>query len=162
MARALCHLTVPRHPPEGTTGRHTGAQRIMPLTTYSIAAILGAVPWTVEVTGEFETWWDGLTEEERVSIDGMIHVLEAHGPSLGPPYSVPVGGSRYAQQLRQLLVPHHDTQICVLYISDDPSARLVLLTGTTRGTDDDVCPPEDVERADAIYQRYVSGRTSSH
>jgi hypothetical protein len=130
----------------------------MPLTTYSVAAILGAVAWTVEVTGEFEKWWDGLSEEERVSIDGMIHVIEAHGPSLGSPYSIPVVGSRYAPQLRQLLVPHHDRQICVLYISDEPSCRLVLLTGTTKRTDEEVCPPEDVERADFIYNRYVAGR----
>lgn len=118
--------------------------------------------WTVEVTREFETWWDGLSEEERVSIDGMIHVLEAHGPSLGAPYSIPIDSSRYAPQLRQLLVPHLDCQICVLYIPDDPSSRLVLLTGTTMGTDDEVCPPADVERADAIYKRYVAGRKSAH
>jgi hypothetical protein len=120
------------------------------------------VAWTVEVTGEFETWWDGLSEEERVSIDGMIHVLEAHGPSLGAPYSIPVAGSRYVPQLRQLLVPHHDGQICVLYISDEPNSRLVLLTGTTKRTDEEVCPPEDVARADFIYNRYVAGRRSPH
>jgi hypothetical protein len=133
----------------------------MPLTTYSVPAILGRVNWTVEVTGEFETWWNGLSEGERVSIDGMIHVLEAHGPSLGSPYSIPVGGSRYAQ-LRQLLVPHHGGQICVLYISDEPRSRLVLLTGTTTRIDEEVCPPKDIERADFIYNRYVAGRRSPH
>jgi hypothetical protein len=120
------------------------------------------VKWAVEVTGEFEAWWDGLSEEERVSIDGMIHVLEAHGPSLGPPYSIPVTGSRHEPHLRQLLVPHHDQQICVLYISDEPGSRLVLLMGTTRGTDDEVCPPDDIEHADRIYKRYVAGRHNSH
>ena len=134
----------------------------MPLTTYSLAAILGAVAWTVEVTGEFETWWDGLSEEERVSIDGMIHVLEAHGPSLGTPYSVAVTGSAYDPQLRQLLVPHHDQQICVLYISDESGSRLILLMGTTRGTDDEVCPPDDIAHADFLYKRYVAGRRNSH
>jgi hypothetical protein len=133
----------------------------MPLTTYSVATILGPVNWTVEVTGEFETWWNGLSEGERVSIDGMIHVLEAHGPSLGSPYSIPVSGSRYAQ-LRQLLVPHRDGQICVFYISDEPDARLVLLTGTTKRSDEDVCPREDIERADSIYNRYVAKRKSPH
>jgi hypothetical protein len=92
----------------------------------------------------------------------MIHVLEAHGPSLGSPYSIPVDGSQYAPQLRQLLVPHHDVQICVLYISDEPNARLVLLTGTARGTDDEVCPPDDIAHADFLYKGYLAGRQDSH
>ena len=114
--------------------------------------------WTVDVTTEFEAWWDSLTEDERVSIDGMIHVLEAHGPTLGAPYSVPVEGSRYAAQLLQLLVPHLDQRICVLYISAEPESRLVLLTGTTTGTGDAVCPPEQVELADSIYGHYLARR----
>ncbi len=112
------------------------------------------------MTHEFETWWNALTEEERVSIDGMIHLLELHGPALGPPYSGEVSGSRYSQQLRQLLVPHQDGQICILYFSDGVAARLVLLTGTTKGTGDEICPPADVERADAVYGDYLAGRGS--
>ena len=134
----------------------------MPLTSYSVEGILGRVPWTVEVTSQFESWWDGLTEDERVSIDGMIHVLEAHGPSLGAPYSVPVDTSRYAPQLRQLLVPHQDRQICVLYIPDDRRSRLVLLTGTTTGTEGEVCPPEDVDRADVIYGEFLARSEDPH
>jgi hypothetical protein len=134
----------------------------MPLTAYSVEAILCRVNWTVEVTLEFEAWWEGLSEEERVSIDGMIHVLEAHGPSLGSPYSIPVAGSRYAPEMRQLQVPHQETLICVLYISDEPHARLVLLIGTTTGTDEEVCPPQYVDRADIIYGEYVIRRNTSH
>lgn len=89
--------------------------------------------WTVEVTHEFEQWWDTLIEDERVSIDGMIRVLESHGPSLGPPYSIRTAGSRYPQ-LRQLRVPHQGHELCVLYIPDDWRSTLVLLTGTTAWT----------------------------
>ena len=39
------------------------------------------MPWTVEVTDQFESWWDLLTEDERISVDGMIRVLEAQGPA---------------------------------------------------------------------------------
>jgi hypothetical protein len=120
------------------------------------------VSWTVDVTHEFETWWDALTEEERVSIDGMIHLLELHGPALGPPYSGAVAGSQYSPRIRQLLVPHQGGQICILYFSDDVIARLVLLTGTTTGTDEEVCPPADIARADGVYGDYVAGRRGSH
>ena len=129
----------------------------MPLTTYSVETILRAVPWTVEVTEEFERWWDQLTEDERISIDGMIRVLEAQGPLLGHPYAFAVAGSRVAQ-LRQLRVPHDDQLICVLYVPDQPSAAVILLNGSTAGTEDEVCPPDEVETATAIYTKYLAGR----
>lgn len=130
----------------------------MPLTTYSVEAILRGVAWTVEVTDDFERWWDRLTEDERVSIDGMIRVLEAQGPSLQAPYSAGVVGSSVAQ-LRQLRVPHGERDICVLYVSE-PS-RLVLLTGSTTGTQDEVCPPDEIAMADAIYRRFLAQRHGS-
>ena len=113
--------------------------------------------WTVEVTDEFETWWDQLTEDERVSLDGMIRVLEAHGPSLGPSYNMGVPGSRHPQ-LRQLRVPHQGRFLCVLYIPDEERAALMLLTGTTTGTQEEPCPPEHVELADLIYRDYLTRR----
>ena len=130
---------------------------IMPLTSYSVERILAAVAWTVEVTDQFESWWDGLSEDERISIDGMIHVLEVHGPSLGPPYSIEIPGA-VSRQLRQLRVPHQGREICVLYVSDEGRSALVLLTGSTAGTSDDTCPPEQVQIADAIYANYRARR----
>ena len=130
----------------------------MPLTTYSVQRILRRVAWTVEVTDDFEAWWDGLGEEERISVDGMIRVLETHGPSLGSPYSIEIVGSRYPQ-LRQLRVPHQEHVICVLYVIDEWREALVLLTGTTAGAVDEVCPPDSIARADHIYGSYLTRRT---
>ena len=111
--------------------------------------------WTVEVTDEFETWWDELTEEERVSLDGLIRVLEAHGPPLGHPYNVDVSGSRHPL-LRQLRVPHHGPALCVLYVPDEERATVLLLTGRTPEHRKNPCPPEHVELADLIYRDYLA------
>jgi hypothetical protein len=119
------------------------------------------VAWTIEVTDEFETWWDALSEDERVSLDGMIHVLEMHGPSLGPPYSIDVTASRHPG-LRELRVPHKGASLCVLYVPDEQTAALVLLTGTTTGTVNEPCPPEHVELADLIYRDYLAKRGGAH
>lgn len=116
------------------------------------------VTWAVEVTEEFEAWWNQLSDDHRVSIDGMIRVLEAHGPSLGHPYSSDVRGSRHLQ-LRQLLVPHHDREICVLYVPVEERSALVLLTGVLAKPLDDACPPPLVTIAEAIYERFLSRRT---
>jgi hypothetical protein len=119
------------------------------------------VAWTVEVTDQFEAWWDHLSEDERVSIDGMIHVLEAHGPLLDAPYSIETAGSRYPQ-LRQLRVPHQGRDICVLYISDDWRSTLVLLTGGAAGRGEEFCSPEQVSVAEAIYGTYLAGGRGQH
>ena len=129
----------------------------MTLTTYSVETILQRVSWTVEVTEEFERWWDGLVEDERISIDGMIRVLERQGPLLGQPYAFEVSGSQN-DRLRQLRVPHRDQLICVLYVPDPARVALVLLTGTTAGWDDEVCPPDEIAAADAIYAKYLATR----
>lgn len=113
--------------------------------------------WTVEVTDEFEAWWDGLSEEERVSIDGMIRVLETHGPTLGAPYSPDEAGSR-PLTMRQLLVPHQGRQICVLYLSDTAPLTVVLLSGTTAGSVDEPCPPEHLDEGATIFQKYLRRR----
>jgi len=106
------------------------------------------------VTEEFERWWEGLNDDERVSIDGMIRVLEVHGPSLGPPYSVQVATSRHPD-LRQLRVPHQERDICVLFVSSDLHSTLVLLLGSAASDRAELCPAEVIERADGIYSRYL-------
>jgi hypothetical protein len=119
------------------------------------------VAWTVEVTDQFESWWHQLTEDERISVDGMIRVLEAQGPGMGAPYSIELAASRFPQ-LRQLTVPHGDHAICVLYSSDEGRETLVLLTGTTAAGEEDVCPPDQIALADAIYDAYLAARTNGH
>ena len=113
--------------------------------------------FTVEVTQEFEKWWHSLSEDERISVDGMIRVLEAEGPAADLPYSTPLHQSTYPQ-LRQLRVPHGERVICVIYVSDTARNAAVLLTGSTAGSEEQVCPPDEIALADAIYQTYLSAK----
>lgn len=116
------------------------------------------MPWTVEVTHQFELWWDALTDDERISIDGMIRVLERRGPS-GPPFSEPVSGSRHAD-LRQLHVPHAPHGMCVLYVTDESRSTLILLMGSNEGCERN--SRELVGLTDAIYDTHVNGRSTSN
>lgn len=117
--------------------------------------------WTVEVTGQFERWWEQLTEEERISIDGMIRVLEAQGLALGEPYASAVAGSAVTH-LHQLRVPHAERAICVLYVPDPAVNVVLLLTGTTRGSTETICPPAEIEQAEIIYTEFVISRNRPH
>ena len=38
--------------------------------------------WDVEYTDEFEAWWEGLSEQEQVSLAASVALLEERGPSL--------------------------------------------------------------------------------
>lgn len=38
--------------------------------------------WEVEYTDEFEKWWLSLTEEEQISVDATVQLLEERGPQL--------------------------------------------------------------------------------
>lgn len=112
--------------------------------------------WAAEVTDEFEAWWNALDEQEQVSVDGMIRVLEVHGPTLGPPYSTQIDGSQYPQ-LKQLRVPHESRRLfCIYYVVDDGRSTVVLLSGSRSETND--CPAEQVPVVDRVYTRYLSRR----
>jgi hypothetical protein len=42
--------------------------------------------WEVEYTGEFESWWNDLTEEEQIELDAKVFLLQQHGPVLPRPH----------------------------------------------------------------------------
>jgi len=88
-------------------------------------------------------------------------VLETQGPALGMPYASDVIESTVAQ-LRQLFVPHREHAICVLYVPTRTTRAVLLLTGTTRGTTDTICPPDEIQRAETIFDDYVKTKTRPH
>ena len=57
--------------------------------------------WDVEYTDEFEAWWEGLSEQEQVSLAASVALLEERGPSLGHPHSSGINGSRHGH-MREL------------------------------------------------------------
>ncbi len=52
--------------------------------------------WDVEYTDEFGAWWDALTAAEQIDVGAGVRLLEAHGPTLGYPYSSGVESSQQA------------------------------------------------------------------
>jgi hypothetical protein len=113
------------------------------------------VAWEVEYTEDFGRWWKELSPDEHVALDAMIRVIERRGVAIGPPYSVEIPHTRYAA-LRQLRVPTEDKLLCVLYFVDETRSAVVLLAGVTG--DDRLCPPEQSDDADTIYQSYLELR----
>jgi hypothetical protein len=108
--------------------------------------------WEVEVTEEFEAWWETLDADEQESLAACVELLERRGPHLGYPYSSDVRNSRHGH-LRELRIQHRGRPYRVLY-AFDPRRVAVLLTGAIK-TGSDRWYDAIVPRADALYDAHL-------
>ncbi len=92
------------------------------------------MPWEVEYTDEFETWWDSLSEEEQDKLAKAILKLQDHGPMLGFPDTSNVAGSRHPR-MRELRVQIHGNPFRVLYAFDPRRVGILLIGGDKTGSD---------------------------
>jgi len=111
------------------------------------------VAWEVEVTNEFKSWWDGLTEAEHITVERYVLLLEGRGPHLPFPYCGGVTGSRHSA-MRELRVQHQGRPYRVLYIFDPRRVALLLLGGDKTG--DDRWYEKNVPLADQLYDKYLA------
>lgn len=89
----------------------------------------------VEFTDEFETWWLGLSEDEQVSVDAHVKLLEQQGTSLKFPYCSGIARSRHGH-MRELRVQHQGRPLRILYAFDPRRAAILLIGGDKTGQDD--------------------------
>jgi hypothetical protein len=110
--------------------------------------------WEVEVTDEFEGWWDGLDAEEQDSVDFVVELLVREGPMLPYPYSSVISNAK-KYDVRELRIQHHGRPYRVLYVFD-PRRHAVLLIGGDK-TGNDRWYDVNVARAENIYSEYLKG-----
>jgi len=84
--------------------------------------------WSVEVTDQFEQWWNILSVEGQQAIDAAVGLLEQRGPGLGRPLVDTVNGSRH-QNMKELRAG----TIRVLFAFDPKRTAILLIGGDKRG-----------------------------
>lgn len=109
--------------------------------------------YSVEYTDEFAEWWDTLSEDEQVSVDVYVRLLEERGIALSYPYSSDVKGSRHGQ-MRELRIQHKGNPYRVLYAFDPRRTAILLIGGSKVGNDQFYT--QYVPLADKIYDDHLS------
>lgn len=102
---------------------------------------------------EFGTWWDGLSEEEQVTIRAKVLLLEKYGPTLSRPHADVIHGSHYPN-LKELRAQHNGHPYRVLFIFDPKRVAVLLVGGDKPGNDR--WYEETVPRAEKIYSSYLA------
>lgn len=108
--------------------------------------------WEVEFTDEFEVWWNTLTEDEQVSVDASVRLLEARGPQLPFPHSSGIQGSRHGH-MRELRIRHQGRPYRSLYAFDPRRTAILLIGGDKTG--DDLWYERMVPVADRLYDEHL-------
>lgn len=109
--------------------------------------------YSVEYTDEFAEWWDTLSEDEQVSVDVYVRLLEERGIALSYPYSSDVKGSRRGQ-MRESRIQHKGNPYRVLYAFDPRRTAILLIGGSKVGNDQFYA--QYVPLADKIYDDHLS------
>jgi hypothetical protein len=109
--------------------------------------------WDVEYTDEFGAWWEGLTEDEQISLDASVRLLEALGPTLKYPHSSGIHGSKHGH-MRELRTQHDGRPYRTLYAFDPRRAAILLIAGDKTGQDR--WYEENVPKADKLYDDHLA------
>lgn len=109
--------------------------------------------WEVEFTDEFEGWWNTLTEEEQISVDATVRLLEERGSQLPFPYSSGINGSKHSH-MRELRTQHEGRPYRTLYAFDPRRTAILLIGGDKTGND--LWYERTVPVADRLYDEHLN------
>jgi hypothetical protein len=110
------------------------------------------MPYEVEFTDEFESWWSGLTQAEQESVNFVVSHLQDKGFHLTRPQVDAVQGSKF-KNMRELRCQHQGRPYRVLFAFDLRRVAILLLGGDKTGRPD--WYEEFVPRADKIYAQHL-------
>lgn len=110
------------------------------------------MPWEIETTDVFLSWYDGLTLTETEAVNEAVENLAEGGPALGRPLVETIKHSRLSN-LKELRVPVRNLR--VLFVFDPRRVAVLLLggdkTGLWRRWYDLMIP-----RAEQLYDEYLA------
>lgn len=109
--------------------------------------------WDVEVTDEFERWWDGLTVDQQEAVTDRVDLLAERGPDLGRPVVDRIVTSRH-HNMKELRASQGGA-LRVLFMFD-PRRQVMLLVGGDKSGEWQAWYDVAVPLADDLYDEYLA------
>ena len=110
------------------------------------------MPWNIEYTDEFDSWWQILTENQQDDVVSVVQLLQERGTQLSFPYSSGVNGSKYSH-MRELRIQSGGNPIRVFYAFDPRRVAILLIGGDKTGNKRFY--EEYIPIADRLYDEYL-------
>jgi len=110
------------------------------------------VPWDIEFTNEFDSWWDTLDVDEQERIRSAIEILEEDGPGLGRPLVDSLKGSRHAH-MKELRPPGGHLRVLFAF---DPRRTAILLLGGDKTGQWSAFYERAIPEADRLYDEHLA------
>lgn len=107
--------------------------------------------WVIEVTDQFEEWWNDLEEGEQEAIQAAVEFLEEKGPSLRRPFVGPIETSRHAN-MKELIPMGGNIRVLFAF---DPRRSAILLIGGDKTNRWNEWYEEMVPVADDLYDEHL-------
>jgi hypothetical protein len=108
--------------------------------------------WEVEVTGEFQDWYENLNAETQAPIQAAVNKLQTVGPTLGRPLVDTLTGASVhnLKELRPL-----GTSIRVLFAFDPRRAAILLLGADKAAFGWSAWYQDAIDQAERLYTEYL-------
>ena len=108
--------------------------------------------WEVEVTDQFNDWWQGLTADQQESVTDRVDLLAERGPELGRPVVDRIQTSRH-HNMKELRAAQGGA-LRVLFMFD-PRRQVILLLGGDKSGEWNAWYEWAVPVADDLYDEYL-------
>lgn len=109
--------------------------------------------WDVEITDEFNRWWDGLDPDQQESVADRVSLLAERGPDLGRPVVERIHSSRH-HSMKELRAARSGA-LRVLFMFD-PRRQVILLVGGDKSGKWNEWYEWAVPMADDLYDIYLA------
>jgi hypothetical protein len=109
--------------------------------------------WEIEASDEFSAWYRDLRDQEILSVNFAVDLLEHAGPALGRPHADTLKGSSIPN-LKELRIQHQGRPLRVLFVFDPSRVGYLLLGGDKTGDQD--WYRIFIAQAEKIYARHLT------
>ena len=111
------------------------------------------MPWQVETSDEYDTWFLEQAENGQASIRMKVELLAEYGPHLPRPHADTLKGSNLSN-LKELRAQTENNVFRVAFIFDEERKAILLIGGDKKGKNEKRFYRNLIKQAEEIYDAY--------